>query len=64
MLGAKAQKEAFPEAVYPGEIPGSVPIAFRYSGIFNLNQQTTLPVTQAAGFAPANGSCSRPIHSR
>ncbi len=28
LLGAKAQKEAFPKAIYPGEIPGSVPIAF------------------------------------
>ena len=37
MLGAKAQKEAFPGAVYPGEIPGNVPIAFRYSGNFNCN---------------------------
>src|SRR5215470_16897601 len=37
LLGAKAQKEAFPEAVYPGEIPGSVPIAFRYSGTFVVN---------------------------
>jgi hypothetical protein len=52
MLGAKAQKEAFPEAVYPGEIPGSVPIAFRYSGFFNLNSKQPLPVTQAAGFVP------------
>ena len=48
MLGAKAQKEAFPGAVYPGEIPGSVPIAFRYSGFFNLNSKQPLPVTQAA----------------
>src|ERR1700726_3206434 len=26
LLGAKAQKEAFPNAIYPGEIPGSIPI--------------------------------------
>src|SRR6516165_9463093 len=32
MLGAKAQKEACPKAVYPGEIPGTIPIGFRYSG--------------------------------
>src|SRR6266849_1910533 len=25
LLGAKAQKEAFPGAIYPGEIPGSIP---------------------------------------
>src|SRR5271169_2450130 len=29
LLGAKAQKEAFPGAVYPGEIPGTIPISFR-----------------------------------
>src|SRR5579859_7150755 len=37
LLGAKAQKEAFPTAVYPGEIPATVPIAFRYEGNFNWN---------------------------
>src|SRR5271165_6591273 len=39
MLGAKAQKEAFPGAVYPGEIPGSIPVSFRYSGNFNYNSK-------------------------
>src|SRR5574340_1768148 len=48
MLGAKAQKEAFPKAVYPGEIPGSVPIAFRYSGNFTYNSKQ--PIT--LGFLP------------
>jgi hypothetical protein len=40
MLGAKAQKEAFPKAVYPGEIPGFLPLGFRYSGValYNSNQ--------------------------
>lgn len=53
MLGAKAQKEAFPGgAVYPGEIPGSVPVAFRYSGFFNLNSKQPEAVGQAAGFTP------------
>ncbi len=53
LLGAKAQKEAFPGAVYPGEIPGSVPIAFRYSGFFNMNSKQPVPVTQATGtFVP------------
>ena len=32
LLGSKAQKEAFPEAVYPGEIPATIPISFRYTG--------------------------------
>lgn len=51
MLGAKAQKEAFPGAVYPGEIPGSVPIAFRYSGNFNWNAKQP-PALQANAFVP------------
>ena len=33
MLGAQAQKEAFPYSIYPGELP-ILPIAFRYSGYF------------------------------
>src|SRR6202158_3605133 len=49
LLGAKAQKEVFPGAVYPGEIPGSVPIAFRYSGFFNMNSKQPVPGTQATG---------------
>jgi hypothetical protein len=44
LLGAKAQKEAFPGAVYPGEIPGSIPIAFRYSGFFNWNSKQPKPL--------------------
>ena len=48
LLGAKAQKEAFPKAIYPGEIPGSVPIAFRYSGNFNSNA----PQPISLGFLP------------
>ena len=48
LLGSKAQKEAFPGAVYPGEIPGSIPIAFRYSGNFNYNASRPIE----AGFLP------------
>jgi hypothetical protein len=48
LLGSKAQKEAFPGAVYPGEIPGSVPIGFRYSGNFNYNAKQPIE----AGFLP------------
>jgi hypothetical protein len=51
LLGAKAQKEAFPEAVYPGEIPGNLPIAFRYSGNLNWNAKQPGPV-QATAFVP------------
>src|SRR5215469_5470285 len=31
VLGAEAQKETFPNSIYPGELP-ILPIAFRYSG--------------------------------
>jgi hypothetical protein len=51
LLGSKAQKEAFPEAVYPGEIPGTIPIAFRYEGNFNWNASQPKPV-QASGYVP------------
>lgn len=51
LLGSKATKEAFPEAVYPGEIPGSIPISFRYEG--NLNWNASQPkAVQASGFVP------------
>src|SRR5947207_2909881 len=52
MLGSKAQKEAFPGAVYPGEIPGYLPIAFRYEGNFTLNRKQPAGVIAQNGFAP------------
>lgn len=52
MLGAKAQKEAFPEAVYPGQIPGTIPIAFRYSGFFNWNAKPPSAAVQPNGPYP------------
>jgi hypothetical protein len=52
LLGAKAQKEAFPGAVYPGEIPGYLPIAFRYEGNFNLNRKQPPGVIAQSGFTP------------
>ncbi len=48
MLGAKAQREVFPKAVYPGEIPGMIPIGFRYSGVATLNAKQPLSL----GFLP------------
>src|SRR6516162_2241629 len=51
MLGSKAQKEAFPEAVYPGEIPGTIPISFRYEGNLVVNAAQPAPV-QVVGFVP------------
>ena len=53
LLGAKAQKEAFPGAVYPGELPGNLPIAFRYSGNFTWNKK------QPAGVIAQNGFTAR-----
>src|SRR5205809_5565217 len=52
LLGSKAQKEAFPSAVYPGEIPGFLPIAFRYEGNFTLNRKQPAGVISQNGFAP------------
>lgn len=52
LLGAKAQKEAFPGAVYPGEIPGSLPIAFRYEGNFTWNKKQPAGVIAQNGFVP------------
>ena len=49
MLGAKAQKDAFPNAIYPGEIPGTIPIAFRYSGFFNYNSKQPPAISQMNG---------------
>jgi hypothetical protein len=48
LLGAKATKEAFPNAIYPGEIPGSIPIGFRYSGFAQYNSKQP----QQLGFLP------------
>ena len=51
LLGAKAQKEAFPGAIYPGEIPGNIPISFRYSGNFNYASKQPDAVA-ATSFTP------------
>jgi len=52
LLGAKAQKQAFPGAVYPGEIPGNLPIAFRYEGNFTWNKKQPAGVIAQNGFVP------------
>ena len=49
LLGAKAQKEAFPKAVFPGEIPGSIPIGLRYSGFAAYNSKRPFAL---GGFVP------------
>lgn len=51
MLGAPAYKKIFPKAIYPGDIPGGIPIAFRYSGNFNYNSRQPAAIA-AAGFTP------------
>ncbi len=48
MLGAPAYKKVFPKAIYPGEIPGTIPIGFRYEGNFNYHSKQPL----VAGFLP------------
>lgn len=48
LLGAAAQREVFPKAVYPGEIPGTLPLGFRYSGNFTWNARQP----QAVGYIP------------
>jgi len=48
LLGAKAQREVFPKSVFPGEIPGMIPISFRYSGFASYNNRQPL----AIGFQP------------
>jgi len=48
LLGAPAQKQAFPKAIYPGELPGSIPIGFRYSGFATYNSKQPLDL----GFLP------------
>ncbi len=48
MLGAPAYKKVFPHAIWPGELPATIPIAFRYSGFANFNSKRPL----AAGYVP------------
>lgn len=48
MLGAPAYKKVFPRAIWPGEIPGTIPIGFRYSGFVNYSNKRPL----ANGFVP------------
>jgi hypothetical protein len=48
MLGAPAYKRVFPRAIWPGELPATVPVAFRFSGFVNYNAKHPL----AEGFVP------------
>jgi hypothetical protein len=51
MLGAEAQKESFPNSIYPGELP-ILPIAFRYSGYFSYTSQQPAALAAANGYLP------------
>ena len=51
MLGARAQKEAFPYSIYPGELP-ILPISFRYSGFLSYTSPQPPAVSAAVGYVP------------
>jgi hypothetical protein len=51
LLGAQAQKESFPNSIYPGELP-ILPIAFRYSGYFSHTSSQPAALTAANGYVP------------
>ena len=51
MLGAEAQKESFPNSIYPGELP-ILPIAFRYAGYLSYTSPQPPAVTAAVGYVP------------
>lgn len=48
LLGAEAQRENFPKVIYPGEIPGTIPISFRFLGFAAYNNKRPL----SAGVVP------------
>jgi hypothetical protein len=50
-LGSRAQKEAFPDSIWPGELP-ILPIAFRYSGYFTYTSPQPQAVAAADGYIP------------
>lgn len=51
MLGASAQKESFPNSIYPGELP-IIPIAFRYSGYLTYTSEQPAALAAANGYVP------------
>lgn len=50
LLGAPAQRQAFPNAIYPGEIPGTIPIGFRFLGFASHSSKQP----PALGFKPTS----------
>jgi hypothetical protein len=60
MLGAPANKESFPNSIWPGTLPGMPPVGFRYNQFFQAtgaarNQFNSLPAATGAvpGVIPA-----------
>jgi hypothetical protein len=59
MLGAPANKDSFPNSIWPGEIPGMPPVGFRYNQFFQVtgsgrNQFNSLPAANSVpGLIPA-----------
>jgi len=59
MLGAPANKESFPNSIWPGEIPGMPPVGLRYNQFFqvtgsNRNQFNSLTAPgSVAGLVPS-----------
>lgn len=54
MLGAEAQKQAWPNAVWPGEIPGNVPVGLRMNNFFQVtgNNRNKFNSLAPAGTTP------------
>jgi hypothetical protein len=53
MLGASAQKEAFPKSIYPGELP-ILPIALRYSGYLTYTSEQPAALAGDTYVAPSD----------
>ena len=50
-LGSRAQKEAFPDSIWPGELP-ILPIAFRYSGYTTYTSPQPQAIAAESGYTP------------
>jgi hypothetical protein len=52
LLGAPAQRQVFPNVVYPGEIPATIPIAFRFNGFLTYSNKQPPGLALENGFVP------------
>ena len=48
MLGAPAQKDMWPHTIFPGTIPGAIPIGLRFNQFFEVTSQNANNYNQAA----------------